>query len=988
MPFADKGTVFFDSPYVLMTTNDCGKGGFKKWKLQAGIKEPAAVYRRCHIVIDVQEQLTGPVMDHKFTIVQCLPCKTLTDKVVTGRELMGLIPRLKEAHTSQTTAHNITDDDLATVPKIDLATFNPQDDSYSSKYGINIPSCTPEAFIELLVKTGLMSFSDNFKKFYLPLFFGIVSLCCFGTMYYLFSRHFSKEEDEEEMVYTESHRDNVGTGHRTNAKRVKSHQLDKAIRKQFGGVTVLTTQSQESNYLESLNGHASNCLMHIQAVEVGSYDLVPLESCVGFHIKDHLVGVPAHFMLQFIGTKNVKFRVKTGRKTVLIPMPETLTKLGKTDFVAFKLPMNFDKPVEIYGSTVSINDMPAIGPGESLQLLIRKSNGTHCRKDLTYSVVNHPISYSKSGIDATFTVDHPVGYNGTTVAGDCGGLLFASSKNGLPIVVGMHVGISRHTSEEGSKVTGISIPIYREMFDDMLSSFEVQSDPLPFPLVVKETLPSTTGSSLFRASKLRRTRLYGWHDPPLKVPAKLRPYQTPDGTSVNPMYRALSKLHQEPTKPTDIPNSSMEYCKNLYPRHESARVLTLDEVLNGDGSNINSINTGTSAGWPLSAGGVKGKELYLPRDPATGKLTISPIFQPTYDYNDKLLNDGLPIETIWADALKDETRLKSKVLEGKTRVVSSCSLHYLLLFRKYFGAFCGYVQSLCGDHPISVGINVHSTQWTDLYTRLNKTADSVIAGDFSNYDGKLPKFVGEKVLELVNWWYNDGPQNSRARSLLMDHIFNATRMCGNVVYQVVDGNPSGNPFTSIYNSLCNIIMTYTILSEDLKLSSDQFEMAVYGDDNLMTVQGERKYKYSDLSPHYKRRFDMDYTHSSKLETDVEDTLFSVSYIGRKFSPHLGVMRAPLPHSTIVESTYWRKQGAPENVVVTSTAMSHFIELSHHPPEFFQIHADAYLAAVKSSYPEMYPTICRLRQPYDEYYNNMYVHNRVHMDYSQDASWYK
>jgi hypothetical protein len=334
-----------------------------------------------------------------------------------------------------------------------------------------------------------------------------------------------------------------------------------------------------------------------------------------------------------------------------------------------------------------------------------------------------------------------------------------------------------------------------------------------------------------------------------------------------------------------------------------------------------------------------------------------------------LLN-GRNIEVYWADFLKDECRPHDKVDASKTRLVSSCQAHYLLLSRRYTLDLTTYVQSKCVECPIALGFNPHSIQQTQLYYRLSQTCGSVIAGDFHNFDGRLPKYIGEFVVEFINWWYDDGEVNAQVRRLLFEHIYNATHVVYDKVYKVVDGNPSGNPMTTLYNSLCNIVMCAIILTEDLHLNWDEFNLTVYGDDNVITTK-EEGLRVRDFAPFFVKRFDLEYTHFSKEDVDVDDTLLTIKFLGRSFYPFDSIFKAPLDLDTILQMVYYMSGDESEEMIMIDTSRSFFMELSHHPPDVFEKYTIEFLDIVAQRFPSIEPAIRNNLKCYWSYHNSIY-----------------
>jgi hypothetical protein len=498
----------------------------------------------------------------------------------------------------------------------------------------------------------------------------------------------------------------------------------------------------------------------------------------------------------------------------------------------------------------------------------------------------------------------------------------------------------------------------------------VETQSSEFPLHIKGTLApmflpdksvlKSTGVSSGSQS-LCPGHIFGF--PPTKKPAHLRPFKI-GGEWVDPNLVALSKLHQVRTQCDLLPQDELvAHLHKHYPRpvmeEYIPRVLTWDETLNGiPALEYMPISMKSAPGYPWSNGHCR-KTDYIDVIDSFGSRQFlqmkSEFYKTIEDYENKLLA-GNDIEVLWMDCLKDEKRPIEKVDQGKTRLFSICPLHYLLLFRKYFGMFVCYSHHFNVSAPMSCGINPHGHEWGMLYSRMNRFSGAVIAGDFSNYDGKLPADVGEVVLEFLMQWFDDG--FNHVRKLLFKHIFNAVHINrhgrATYVYEVFDGNPSGNPFTTVYNSLCNIVMCYCVLKGDLGISPSQYELCVYGDDNVLTVSedvpGVENLRTSTLTPHFKRRFDMSYTHWTKENNTSKDTLLDIRYLGRKFVPVALplIVHAPLEPSIIMESLYWTR-GAQESFSSTLTSALH--ELSHFPRSEF----DRYCSLITKRLHSMHTT---------------------------------
>ena len=134
-----------------------------------------------------------------------------------------------------------------------------------------------------------------------------------------------------------------------------------------------------------------------------------------------------------------------------------------------------------------------------------------------------------------------------------------------------------------------------------------------------------------------------------------------------------------------------------------------------------------------------------------------------------------------------------------------------------------------------------------------------------------------------------------------------------------------------------------------------------------------KNKSNDFTPHFKRRFNMDYTHYSKESSDSYDTLHTIRYLGRKFVPYTStIMLAPLELNVILESCYWSRDVLQMKMNTVATINTMFIELFHFGQEDFKSYKNKILMALKAKYPEVYQTIRMERHTWNDYFKLMYT----------------
>jgi hypothetical protein len=951
--FEGKGTVFFNSKTIMGSTN-IANTGILSAKMQIGLTDTSAFIRRITIGLHKNEKLINNFYTGKYR-VDILKYtelhKEYLNKWITPYEVVILIRKCKAISERETKSYDFTPEMLKEL--------------YKDTQGFQTQAATAvnsEHFFTQMIKYGIYSWWDSpYRDIYIALFFFLMNFIVASYMFNFFKTTFTEESFDHKMKHGSKSQVDV-------KKRVR--KLVKMLH--------FRTQANEDNYSLSLEKTLSKGIIHLTIKAFNGNQVVRIKHTNSFHVRDRYVCCPYHFiatLLDYDLDHKIVLIANVNGKDNEIPFLESnFQRIEGVDLVIFSLPTTIPQPLGLYNYLQDDKEF-VLHSGYGLRIVTKDFQGHLEIGSMCVGTSNTTIRYVvDSYIDEddklqedTIIMNSYIPYPAVTKAGNSGAPVFIEGNNGKAVLIGLHIGISTTIG----KSTSIALKINKGFFDEILPTVKLQAADVIFPLNVIKVVDR--GCHISRRSKIRQSWFHGWDGLPEQIPARLGKFES-NGITIDPLINATLKLHQVPTPPTYLPSFLMEELFSYYPRN-NGKVISWEQCINGDSQiGMTGITSATSCGYPYNLHSTHGKFPYIVRKP-DNTLDYSPEFLEELIEHQKCLQKGQQIEVLWADTLKDETRLISKVEEGKTRLFTTCPLHYLFLVRLYFLDFVTYVQSQASRKPVSVGLNAHSLEWTEIFTRLNQTSKSVIAGDFTNYDGKLPKFVGEFFLQFVNEWYNDGETNANIRKLLFYHITDATHISNCYVYQVVDGNPSGNPITSIYNSFANIIMCMTILHEDLCLCSDEYTLVVYGDDNVITIN-RPGYKASDLTNYFKDRFGLVYTHFSKEESDTNDTLLDIRYLGRAFVYSDGVYHAPLKIKVIVEATYWFKSTTSPQEIVLSTAESFFLELSHHGPQVFREYSEKYLKAVKNSlHGELYDAISQRQKTYSFYREAMYVNPR-------------
>jgi len=688
------------------------------------------------------------------------------------------------------------------------------------------------------------------------------------------------------------------------------------------------------------------------------------ETCTAFHLKDGWFVSVAHLMMRYYHWRDPKVQIKFDKFDHILPMPK-FVQSGDEDICFFQL-KGINLPPALYSYLPLESKLRPIPDVTPMKVVCRTAD---LQVNIKSATKGEAENEAYVDMDTTFLLDFPMFYYCHIDLGDSGSPVCIMGEQGRPLLVGMQCARSRDLT------FGMGMPLSKEAIDDILlphgfkpSQFEATARSTDIPMVVKEVLPPELAYYPPSRTRIKPSDMFEWNGEATFVPAKLSPFNI-DGVVHDPLFKAMGKLNQVDKDFPPIPEDIFEILHHIYPKTSFRELLTFQQCLEGlSEQDIKSMCMNTSSGYPWSLKKHKGKSPMVFYDGT--KHHISSEFLQFLNDQEQLLKSGQNIVVRWQDLLKDETRPKAKVEAGKTRLFSACPIHYLFLMKRYFGAFVAAIQAGHSVKPVSIGINVHSLEWTRLVKILSKFSGSIVAGDFENYDGTIPIVLGKAFLRFVNEWYHDGPDNAKIRELLMQHLFYAEHVCFDKIFQTIGSHPSGDPITGIYNSIINTIIMTVVAIYDLGLSFEEFVQFNYGDDNIFK-SNRLDLKVSDFAPHIKRRFGMVYTHCSKSDVDQYDTLDTITFLGRKFRLDCGVYRAPLDIPTIVESTYWCTRGGDHDVTLLSASESFFLEFSHHPKEVFDHYTNIYLLAVQDRRPDLYPAIKRSRKPYSSYRRKFY-----------------
>nr|QJI52198.1 MAG: nonstructural polyprotein [Dicistroviridae sp.] len=584
-----------------------------------------------------------------------------------------------------------------------------------------------------------------------------------------------------------------------------------------------------------------------------------------------------------------------------------------------------------------------------------------------------PVVIQDQSIGKDYCIRECYKYNMNTIGGDCGAPLIANETQCLRKILGIHNAGARtgecyaeSITQKDLQRTLSQIPVNMQISLDLdnisfAPKVDIPSD-VEIDLSESSEVPAAkfcpygrVKDAVFTPGKtdLRESSIHGIVTPPISKPAYLRNI-TRNGKTTNIKRENLKKAAMDtPFIPADIVERAIEDVKlKLFANSHKhlRRVFTLEEAVLGVGESeyTGPIARRTSPGYPWinqREGGKIGKTQWL------GEGTDYTISQDLRDVCEKRIQQaklGIRYPTIWTDTLKDERRPIEKVEKLKTRVFANGPMDYTIVFRQYFLGFIANVMENRIGNEQSIGTNVYGRDWKLTAEYLQKKGDKVIAGDFSTFDGTLNSNIVARCVDVINEWYNDGPENALIREVLFSEVYNSIHLCDELLYMWTHSQPSGCPITTVLNSMYNSIsmrVVFEIVSQEFghNYTTSDFDtfctMVSYGDDNVVNIADEiiGWFNQTTISQGYED-IGMIYTDEGKTgEASPEyRKLDQVAYLKRQFiRRNERVWDAPLDLPVVMEMCNWVRGDIDKEESTLMNVECAIRELSMHPERVFR-----------------------------------------------------
>jgi hypothetical protein len=529
-----------------------------------------------------------------------------------------------------------------------------------------------------------------------------------------------------------------------------------------------------------------------------------------------------------------------------------------------------------------------------------------------------------------------ISYAAPTEIGDCGSILLSmDSRFARPTILGIHTAALSNSGRTrlaiGSTVFKQHVQLLKSQLKPFFQEEKLEVDDSKMErfnalrLAEQPRIPDKT--------KIEKSDLCDELWETTTQPAHLKTFTSSQGEKINPALKARAGYaHDEVLVDSEILDHVVDLVSNSVlqknmPVPWEPRVFSFEEAVSGvDGVDfVDAINRSSSPGYPYVLNNkAKGKSFWFGSE---GKIDFSsPEALQVRGKVVQIISSaacGVRHENIYVDYLKDERRPIAKVDLGKTRQFMACGMDYLIAVKMYFG---DYIRHICQNriaNGVAVGINPYE-EWDTLAQHLlGGREKEVTAGDYKGYDGKIPVPVGYGVLKTVeDFYYNSTDNDRKIRSVLFLDIVNSLHLSEGKVYEFVGGNPSGQPFTSIFNSVANLIMlSYLGCVNALESGSSPAEfdqvymrtrMSVFGDDNIIAYLPIDRHIFGQqaLEKNAVRLLGMDYTDEAKSGKIFEfRRLHEVSFLKRGFRPEPSGYTCPLDLQVLKETLQWQKNNS-------------------------------------------------------------------------------
>lgn len=308
--------------------------------------------------------------------------------------------------------------------------------------------------------------------------------------------------------------------------------------------------------------------------------------------------------------------------------------------------------------------------------------------------------------------------------------------------------------------------------------------------------------------------------------------------------------------------------------------LTLEESINGvlGEKGMDGLKMNTSVGF----GHTGIKRDYIKSERPNAELTpiileeVNNILNSLKDPTDPYL-----IAPILNGSLKDEPKKPGKL----PRLFMAGPMAYTIVFRMFFLPLVNLIELNPYIFRIMIGCSPWGTDWDKIRTALFSNSFK-FAGDYEKFDKKQLQTLIILIAYILCWlamkYLNYSQSDCVILFTFIKQLANSVTVINGDLVTLFCGNPSGNPATSIVNSIYNILV-YIAICLHLNIDWIDHFIAVYGDDLLASHNLEwfTQTLFSELS---KELFQLKYTDPSVKDGPLPPFTADdkITFLGRSF----------------------------------------------------------------------------------------------------------
>lgn len=482
--------------------------------------------------------------------------------------------------------------------------------------------------------------------------------------------------------------------------------------------------------------------------------------------------------------------------------------------------------------------------------------------------------------------------------------------------------------------------------------------------VLKSPLGSSIKQRVLTVLGKEETEPFG--PPPMKPFVKNGEYISPYNIALKSIARPRKALNKNVLKKVvdKIVQRILEGTGDV-----SLAPLDLLTAINGAKNDpfIRRMNTSTASGYGWI--GKKGDILPIVSE-EDNEVTREPI-EPLKKRILSVLHDYKLKRTkgfIYQGKLKDEPRLMSKNLKGKTRMFFVAPTEDVIIARSFLAPFYSLMVERGSLFCTAIGINMHR-EADKVIGKLLDFSPLLFEGDYRNYDQHMPFDISYASASIIYQVCQALGYNSFAMRMvggaLSDALHPLLEVNGDLFSEPGD-QPSGKFATAEDNSLKGLIMLMYVWYAHPRLAHlDFFEYVlpvIFGDDVLGAVKPEvsRWFNSATYQGLCKEHFDLDFTNASKTDNMTPFmTTHECSFLKRNFTQRDGKWIAPLDFNSILKTIEWRipSKFISEEVQVCDSLNSVLWELYFHLDEDNYEDIRIYLIdSVHGHYGTSYPSL--------------------------------